>query len=705
MGSITKAELAAQVEALRKSLDRERAKRVRLGETLTEALEQQAATSEILGVISRSPSDAQPVFEAIVASAARLCDAEFSAVARFEGGLLHLVAMSNMSPEETAAYHSLFPRPALRNCAIGRAFVDGGPVHIEDVRTDPDYDPKTLEVLQRAAPYRTYLGIPIIRDGVPIGAIGCGRRRVKPFTPVQIELVKTFADQAVIAIENARLLNELQARNANLTEALEQQTATSEILRVISSSPTDIQPVLDAVAESAARLCEALDSALWRRDGDRLLLVAHHGSIPLGALGEFTLPLVRGTVVGRSVLDGRTVHLADTQTEAHEFPESSENARHQGFRTCLSVPLMRDGVAIGSIALRRAEAQLFTERQVALLETFADQAVIAIENVRLFTELEARNSELRIALEQQTATSEVLKVISRSTFDLQPVLQTLIENATRLAGAEGGLLARFDGEVFRFLAEYGASPEFSEYWRRNVIRPGRGSAIGRAALERRTVHIIDALADPEWEYQESQRIGSYRSVLAVPMLRQDDLIGLFFMWRTEVRAFTDKQIDLVATFADQAVIAIENARLLTELQARNADLTEALEQQTATAEILRVISTSPTDLQPVLDTVVKSAARFCGAFDAVLVFRLEGQTGRIGRPLRADIPAPWAAHVPAHPGLVMGRASSTGSRSMFWISLRRRKPSSRRPGAGQTRRTSHDAGRLWCAKGWRSAAF
>src|SRR5712692_10348370 len=811
MAPTTKADLAAQVEALRKSLQEERAKTARLEATAPEALEQQTATSEILHVIASSPADAQPVFEAIVASAARLCDAEFSAVARFEDGLLHLEALNNMSSEETEAYHSLFPRAPGRHFIIGRAFVDGRPVHVEDVLKDPDYDPRTLEVLQRAAPYRTYLGIPILRDGVPIGAIGCGRREVKPFTAAQIELVKTFADQAVIAIENvrlftelearnrdltealdrqtataeilrvisqaqadvqpvfeaiadsvmrlfgawsasvfryecqliriaaargglpgsseafmeqrqaprrpteddlpgrtvltragqhivdadtdpswgpqlredtrlrgfrsavsvpmlrgpdvvgviavtrdrvggfapteialletfadqaviavenARLLSELQAKNADLTEALEQQTATSEILRVISSSPTDIQPVLDTVAESAARLCGSFDAAIWRLDSNRLLLVAHHGPIPVGPIGEFSLPLIRGTVASRSVLDGRTVHVADAQTEVDEFPESSENARRMGFRTILSVPLMREGVAIGSIQIRRTEAQFFTERQVALLETFADQAVIAIENVRLFKELEERNSELRVALEQQTATSEVLKVISRSTFDLQPVLQTLIENATRLAGAEGGLLARFDGEVFRFLAEYGTSPEFSEYWRRNVIRPGRGSAIGRAALEHRTIHLVDVLAAPEFTMHEAQRVNNYRSVLGVPMLREDELVGVFFMWRTEVRAFTDKQIDLVATFADQAVIAIENARLLNELQAKNANLTEALEQQTATSEILRVISQSPTDVQPVFDAVAESAARLCESLDAH-IFRRDGDLLRL----------------------------------------------------------------------------
>jgi two-component system, NtrC family, sensor kinase len=595
--------------AARKSLKSDVSKRRELEKRLAEALEQQTATSEILRVISSSPTDVQPVFEAIVGSAARLCDAEFSAVARFEDGLLHLVALNNMSPEETAAYHSLFPRPPGRHFILGRTFVDGQPVHVDDVRADPDYDPRTLEVLQRAAPYRTYLGIPILRDGVPIGAIGCGRREVNPFTPTQIELVKTFADQAAIAIENVRLFKELEAKNRDLTEALEQQTATSEILRVISSSPTDLQPVLDAMAESAACLCTAYDASILRLDGDVLRLVAHHGPIP-SPLG-LAVPAIRGTVTGRTVLDRQTVQVADVQAEAEEFPEGSTFARELGHRTILSVPLLREGVAIGAIGLRRAEVQPFTDKQIALLQTFADQAVIAIENVRLFTELEARNRELRAALEQQTATSEVLKLISRSAFDLQPVLETLVENAVRLGAADWGYVYRFHGEVFRPVADYGAPAAVRDFWQRNPLRPGRGSGSGRAALERRPIHIPDVLADPEYELAEEQRASGFRSLLCVPMLRESAVIGVFALLRSQVRPFADKEVELMTTFADQAAIAIENARLLTELQARTTELTHSVQELRTLGEVSQALS-STLELETVLNTIVSRANQLAG---------------------------------------------------------------------------------------------
>ena len=617
---------------------------------LTEALDQQTATSEILRVISRSPSDVQPTFEAIAASAIRLCEAEEGTVFRFDGTLIHVAAHRGRAQSDLV--RRVFPIPAGRGSVTARAVLTRAVVHLPDVTTDPELEPSAL----LTQGFRTVLSVPMIRDGEPVGAITVTRQQVAPFSDTQIALLQTFADQAVIAVENVRLFTELKARNRDLTEALDQQTATSEILRVIAGSPTDVQPVFAAVAASAARLCDAFDATIFQIDGDRLRVAVHDGPIASHPVGQGP-SLARETPSGRAVLDRRTIHVADAQAETDEYPEGSEHARRLGFRTVLAVPLMREGLAIGVINLRRAEAQLFTERQVALLETFADQAVIAIENVRLFTELESRNKELRIALEQQTATSELLKVIGRSTFDLQPVFETLAENAVRLCEGHQAFIFRFDGQLLRVVATHNISPELRSFFEGNPVAPGRGSVAGRAALDRRTIHIHDVRNDPERTW-EAHRVDPIRTVLTIPMLRAGEVLGVIGVNRLEVRPFSDNQIVLLETFADQAAIAIENARLLSELQDKNADLTEALEQQTATAEILRVISTSPTNLQPVLDAVVKSAARFCGAPDASVF----GSTGKpcVRTPITARSPSPRASSSRSCRGASRGAPCSNG---------------------------------------------
>src|SRR6266705_1348656 len=361
-----------------------------------------------------------------------------------------------------------------------------------------------------------------------------------------------------------------------LAQALEQQTATSEILRIISRSPTDVQPVFDAIADSAARLCEANDAEIYRVDGSVYRRVAHRGPVPIaGPVGE-AYPITRGRPSSRAIIDRQTIHVHDQAAEIDtEFPDLKAWREVAGVRTILAAPLLREGVAIGVIVIRRTEVKPFTDKQIALLQTFADQAVIAIENVRLFKELEARNRDLTEALEQQTATSEILRVIASSPTDVQPVLKTLVENAARLCAAAQGFIWRFDGEVFRLAAHYGSSDELRDFLLQNPIRPGRGSCAGRAALERRTIHIPDVLADPEYELTEAQKVGGYRAGLGVPMLRGGMLIGVFVMLRSETRPFTDKQIELVTTFADQAVIAIENVRLLRELEEKGRQLEAA----------------------------------------------------------------------------------------------------------------------------------
>jgi two-component system, NtrC family, sensor kinase len=457
------------------------------------------------------------------------------------------------------------------------------------------------------------------------------RRRAKP-AKVSIKGKRPPAgkspksDDARVCDLEQRLADALKGKAEALereSEAVEQQTATSEILRVISSSPADLRPVLDTVVESAARYCGAADAHIWQRDGEDLRLVAHHGPLP-SPMGR-VIPVVPETMSGRCVLERRAVHVPDILAEAATFHRTAEFARQLGFRASLTVPMMREGVAIGTIQLRRGEPNPFTDKQVALLKTFADQAVIAIETVRLFTELQASNRELTTALDKQSATSDILRVISQSQTDAQPVFETIVRNAVRLCGAIQGGVYRFDGELVHAVAHEGFTPQQLEDWRRNFPRPVSAPGTINLAIRTRTVVRIDDIeADPSIMSTgtvANLRSRGSRSTLAVPMIRQGDVIGAIALAHRDVAAFSNAHVELLKTFADQAVIAIENVRLFRELEARNHDLAEALDQQTATAEILRVISSSPTDLQPVLDAIARNATRVCGAYDATVLLR------------------------------------------------------------------------------------
>jgi two-component system, NtrC family, sensor kinase len=514
------------------------------------------------------------------------------------------------------------PWKAGRESAIGRVLLERTSIHIPDAATDPEY---RMVEHQKVGGYHATLGIPLLREGALIGVIVLARRSTRPFSERQLELVRTFADQAVIAIENVRLFDEVQARTEELTEALEHQTATSEVLNVISRSPTDAQPVFDAIVQSAARLCEAIFSVVWLHDGKLLQVAATHNFTPevLNKLFK-TYPARpdRSTAAGRAVLDGKIAHLPDLLAD----PEySHELALAGNWRASLAVPMLRDGKPVGAISVGKAEAVPFSERQIQLLTTFADQAVIAIENVRLFTELQASNRDLSEALQQQTATADVLKVISRSTFDLQTVLDTLAESVARLCEADHVWLYRRQGEIYRWAASYGHSKEkherIKQYMLTQQISPGRGWVVGRAALEGRPVQIADVLTDPEYTFTEAQKIAGYRSILGVPLLREGVPIGGIGLQRTDVWPFTDKQIKLATTFADQAVIAIENVRLFEEVQERTRELARLVAELRALGEVSRAVS-STLKLETVLETIVGCAVQLSGS-DSGIVYEFD----------------------------------------------------------------------------------
>jgi len=500
----------------------------------------------------------------------------------------------------------LLLRP-IAGSALGRVVATKQPAQIADVQAEPVYhtDPARADYLKLTGA-RTLITVPMLKENELVGAIAIYRQEVHPFTDKQIELVTNFANQAVIAIENVRLFDEVQARTRELSEALEQQTATSEILGVIAASPTDIQPVLQAVAESACRICEAYDSVIRLCEGELLRVRAHHGPIPVDFGGS---PIGRGWVTGRAFVDREPVHVHDLQAAADEFPDGSAYARRFGHRTILAVPLLRENEAIGALVIRRAEVRPFTDKQIALLTTFARQAVIAIENVRLFDEVQARTRDLSESLQQQTATADVLKIISRSAFDLKSVLQTLVQSAGRLCGADFATITRQKDGVLFFAEAYGYS--FIEYVRALPVERGRGTATGRALLEGRVIHIADVLADPDYTWAEAQRLGGYRTVLGVPMLREGIPVGVLTLTRSEVRPFTEKQIELVSTFADQAAIAIENVRLFDEIQDKSRQLQMASEHKSQfVSSISHELRTPLNAIIGLTDMLVTNAARF-----------------------------------------------------------------------------------------------
>jgi GAF domain-containing protein len=582
-----------------------------------EALEQQTATAEVLGVINSSPGDLSPVFDTILEKAHNLCGVTFGNLQLYEGGKFRAVAVRGVAAPLAELFREpMEPAPGIP-LPLSR-LVDGEPiVQTSNLAELAERYPDPRARAVAANGFRTALFVPLRKDAGLLGCIAAFRQEADPFSDKQIALLQNFAAQAVIAMENARLITETR-------EALEQQQAIAEILEVINRSPGELQPIFDILLEKAMQLCGAAFGVLAVLKGEQTQTVAARGLPPALAEWRRDHPVIspHNTLLGRVLRGEPYIHTLDLKED--EFYQRGEPLRRAnvdlgGARTSLYVPLLRDREVLGTIHIYRQEVRPFTDKQIALLQSFAAQAVIAMENARLLDELRGRTHDLQESLEYQTATSDVLKVISQSGAELDSVLQTLTETAARICESDTTAIIRLRDSRLWLAASLGFSAEWRELFERRPFEPDRASATGRAVQERRVIHIEDVTTDPEYGWPDSQQLGKYRTTLAVPLLRDDAAIGVITLGRVRVEAFTDKQIALVTTFADQAVIAIENARLFNELRARTTELGSSVAELKMLNDVAQAVS-STLDLRSVLSTILTSSLGMTWA-NAGAVFR------------------------------------------------------------------------------------
>lgn len=589
---------------------------------VTQALEYQTSTSEVLRVISASPNELAPVLDAILKEASRICELQDAYVAMLnpDDQLFHV--HSTLTQDTTfAEYVKSHPISPSQSGVSGRAILSKRTIYIEDVEADSSY---TWMEESGVGEYRSLLGVPLVKSNEVVGVISLGSPEVSGFSTKQIQLLETFADQATIAITNANLFREVEERTAEVEQSLEYQTATSDVLSVISRSPNEIEPVLEEILRVASRICEPKYAAISILNPEDNL---YHTDIMLDFDGDFMkfmkanpVPAGHGSGIGQTAARRETVYYEDTEAGEYAWQEA---ARIGKYRSLLGVPLIKGDVAVGVIILCHDKVAPFNSKQISLLETFAAQAVIAINNTQLFEEVQARTAEAEETLKYQTATSEVLDVISRSPNDLPPVLDAILEVSSRICSPEYAFFAMRDAEdgLYRVVMSHNVSEAFLKFLTDNPIAPEEGSCIGRTALHGKTVYIEDTRNDPTYTWKQAAEIGDYLTTLGVPLVKNGRVLGVIVMAHRQASAFSAKQISLLETFASQALIAINNTRLFEEVQRRTAEVEEALQYQTATTEVLEVISRSPDALEPVLETLLAVSSRICRLQDAFVALK------------------------------------------------------------------------------------